>query len=136
MRVLLETTTISDILDREPNTIRKVNALRSTDTVAVSAVSYGEIWFGLETMQAGRRRWELEQQARTLFSVFSLELVTQGVADAYVQIKAELQRKGMMIPEADLWIAATALAGNYTLVTRDGHFSHVDGLTIVNWSQP
>ena len=129
-RALLETTTISDILDREPNTIACVNALSSTDTVAAPVVSYGEIWFGLETMSQGRRRRRYERQARAFFSSLLLEPVTQAVAETYFQIKADLQRKGQMIPEADLWIAATAKANGYVLISRDNHFSRVDGLTI------
>lgn len=56
MRALIETTTISDILDRESNTIARINALRETDIVAVSLISYGEIWFGIEIMPKGQRR--------------------------------------------------------------------------------
>jgi tRNA(fMet)-specific endonuclease VapC len=136
MRALLETTAISDILSREPNTMARVNALSKTDTARASVVSYGEIWVGLETMPPGQRRAEYQRRAQILFVGLPLEFVTRAVADAYVQIKAELQRRGQMIPEADLWIAATALAGNYTLVTRDGHFSRVNGLNTVDWSQP
>ena len=136
MRALLETTTISDILDRESNTIARINALRETDIVAVSLISYGEIWFGLEIMPKGQRRREYEHEAFGLFSTMILEPVTQEVSLSYAQIKARLRRMGEIIPEADLWIAATAVAENYTLVTCDAHFSRVQGLTIENWSKP
>ena len=136
MRVLLETTTISDILDRESNTIARINALQETDIVALSVISYGEVWFGIEIMPKGQRRREYEHEALVLFSNMILEPVTQEVALSYVQIKARLRRKGEIIPEADLWIAATAAAENYTLVTCDAHFSRVQGLTIENWSKP
>ena len=65
-----------------------------------------------------------------------LEPVEQAIANTYVQISADLHSKGQMIPEADLWIAATALAKGYILVSRDNHFSRVERLTVQDWSQP
>jgi tRNA(fMet)-specific endonuclease VapC len=65
-----------------------------------------------------------------------MEEVDEAVADAYVQIKVMLQASGQIIPEADIWIAATALVGNYTLVTRDAHFSRILGIHVEDWSRP
>jgi predicted nucleic acid-binding protein len=36
--------------------------------------------------------------------------------------------------ENDLWIAATALALGATLVSRDGDFKQIDGLSVENWA--
>ena len=136
MNVLLETTTISAILRQEQNTVARLNALSPpNDVLAISLVSYGEIWYGLEVMPQGQRRREREQRARDLFARVILEPVTQDVAHAYVKIKSDLHRKGEMIPEADLWIAATAKANGYVLVTRDDHFSRVEGLIVEDWSK-
>jgi predicted nucleic acid-binding protein len=99
-------------------------------------VTYGEVWYGLTIMPPGRRRQVREQRVRTVFAGLPLEDVTRVVADTYVQVKATLRRLGLPIPEADLWIAATALAGGYVLVSRDSHFVHVPGLTVEDWSQP
>jgi tRNA(fMet)-specific endonuclease VapC len=41
--------------------------------------------------------------------------------------------KGKPIPENDIWIAAIAEQHQLTLVTRDSHFQHVDGLVIEQW---
>ena len=38
-----------------------------------------------------------------------------------------------MIPESDVWIAATALQHGLTLVTRDAHFGEVEGLDTEAW---
>ena len=39
--------------------------------------------------------------------------------------------KGISIPENDLWIAATALIKELTLVTYDEHFKHINGLSLL-----
>jgi predicted nucleic acid-binding protein len=41
----------------------------------------------------------------------------------------------MLIADNDLWIAATALAKDLTLVTRDQHFSRITGLKQYNLTQ-
>ena len=52
------------------------------------------------------------------------------VAKSYGRIKASLKMKGRPIPENDIWIAATALAADLTLVTADSGFSFVDGISV------
>ena len=51
----------------------------------------------------------------------------------YRRIKAELRVKGKMIPDNDIWIAATAFQYDLILATRDGHFQHINGLRIEAW---
>lgn len=41
--------------------------------------------------------------------------------------------KGRMIPENDIWIAASALRHGFTLATRDRHFDEVEALEIEGW---
>jgi tRNA(fMet)-specific endonuclease VapC len=48
-------------------------------------------------------------------------------------IKAALRTSGRMIPDNDIWIAASAMQHGLTLATRDQHFQAVDGLQTVSW---
>ncbi len=41
------------------------------------------------------------------------------------------QEQGLTLDENDLWVAATALAIGAGLVTRDGDFSGIAGLSVV-----
>ncbi len=49
----------------------------------------------------------------------------------YGKLKAELQTVGNIVPENDMWIVATALANNMTVVTQDKHFGHIPGLNVI-----
>ena len=49
----------------------------------------------------------------------------------YAEISSQLHRQGRPIPTNDMWIAAQTLQHGLTLDTRDGHFQHVPGLTLV-----
>ena len=54
-------------------------------------------------------------------------------ARQYGSIKQSLRSKGRPIPDNDIWIAATALQHDLTLVTEDAHFDEVDTLDCVQW---
>lgn len=51
----------------------------------------------------------------------------------YGIIKDELRRKGRLIPDNDIWIAAIAMQRGLILVTRDSHFDQVESLQTEYW---
>lgn len=55
-------------------------------------------------------------------------------AEKYAVIKTQLRSQGILIDEFDLMIAATAMSGNYILVTDNTkHFQRIKDLKIENW---
>jgi tRNA(fMet)-specific endonuclease VapC len=55
-------------------------------------------------------------------------------AEEYAIRKTQLRSSGIMIDEFDLLIAATALSGNYILVTDNlKHFQRFENLKVENW---
>jgi tRNA(fMet)-specific endonuclease VapC len=61
--------------------------------------------------------------------------VPDSAADAYGSIRAELESKGEMIGNKDLWIAAHAVVEGLTLVTNnESEFRRVRGRKIQNWA--
>jgi tRNA(fMet)-specific endonuclease VapC len=58
----------------------------------------------------------------------------EAAAEAYGTIRADLEAKGAMIGNNDLWIAAHALAADLTLVSNNlREFRRVSGLRLQNW---
>ena len=56
-------------------------------------------------------------------------------ADHYGEIRAALERKGEVIDNNDLWIAAHAKASGLILVTdNEREFKRVSGLKVQNWA--
>ena len=56
----------------------------------------------------------------------------ERAAAPFAEVDAQLwkwrvRRKGQPIPTIDLWIAASAQEHGAALLTRDGHFSQIDG---------
>ncbi|MEM9261332.1 MAG: PIN domain-containing protein, partial [Bacteroidota bacterium] len=58
---------------------------------------------------------------------------TKKTAKIYAEIKYKLRKKGRPIPENDIWIAATAMQFDLTLITKDKHFKEIEGLKLELW---
>ncbi|NRF66941.1 type II toxin-antitoxin system VapC family toxin [Aquincola sp. S2] len=104
-----------------------VEVLAHAERLFVNSVVLGELLGGFAAgTREAKNRAEL---ARFLDSprVESIPITAQ-TADSYALIYAGLRRKGQPIPTNDLWIAASALELGAALLTRDAHFSHIDGL--------
>jgi len=56
--------------------------------------------------------------------------------DVYAKEKARLRKLGAIIDEFDLLIGATAIANNFTLVTKNlKHFERLENLKVVDWTK-
>jgi tRNA(fMet)-specific endonuclease VapC len=62
--------------------------------------------------------------------VFPCDLET---AQWYGIIKDRLHRKGRLIPDNDIWIAAVAIQRGLILATRDAHFDEIESLQTERW---
>lgn len=128
MGFLLDADWVISFLNGRPNAIELVTKL-ADDGIAIGAITYGEIVEGLLGVERSRDRLhEFEQ----LTSSVDLLPVDVPVARHYAQVRSTLRAEGRLIPDNDLWIAATALEHNLTLVSRDSHFERVPGLELLS----
>ena len=134
MTFLLDTTTFSALMRRNLRVQAKARALVSTDSAIICTITRGEVLFGLSRLSQGKRRSDLETDARRIFSQFHCVPVPEAAGDRYAQIKFDAESKGTPLDENDLWIAATAVCMGATLVTTDSDFQRVTGLKIENWT--
>lgn len=126
---LLDTSTFSDLMREDPRVAAELALARLADArVCICSIVRGEIAYGLERLPQSRRRQTLAAKANHLFAALPCESIPERAADHYARIKRHAQRKGRFLDENDLWIAATALALNATLVTSDSDHQRVSGL--------
>jgi tRNA(fMet)-specific endonuclease VapC len=135
MTYLLDTNAFSDLIREHPAFDKHLAELGEPDVIAICPVVRGEILFGLEKLEAGKRRQELETKANKLFSVIHCEPITATAADHYARVKVARQKNGLALDENDLWIAACALSVQAKLVSRDGDFRQIDGLVVEDWTK-
>jgi tRNA(fMet)-specific endonuclease VapC len=109
---------------------RAIAAMESAESLAISTVVLGELFAGFRRGSKERtNRKRLEEFIET-FEVQILP-VSGSEAEWYAKVLAKLRAAGKPIPTNDVWIAACALAAKASLLTADGHFDFVEGLTVL-----
>jgi tRNA(fMet)-specific endonuclease VapC len=131
-RFLLDTNICIYIRRKKPEEVlRRLRALKAGEA-AVSVVTFGELVYGAEKSSQRSTALELLRELARVLPVLGLP---ETAAEAYGTIRAELERKGQMIGNNDLWIAAHARAAGLTLVTNnEREFRRVRGLRVENWA--
>ena len=105
---------------------------RPPEPVAVSAITFSELWFGIDAdenaARARRRRRWLEKTFRRL-EVVPLDT---RVARVHSRVWAQLSKAGQMIGPHDLIVAATALHRRWAMASFNAReFRHVPGLEVI-----
>lgn len=134
MIFLLDTNAFSDLMRKHSRVEGRMSSLPVVDRVVICPVVRGEILYGIEQLPQSRQRQNLERQAAPLFAIIPCEPIPEGAGDHYARIKLTRQQKGLTLDENDLWLAATAMALNSLLITRDSDFQQIDGLTANDWT--
>lgn len=104
-----------------------VEVVAHADKLFLNSIVIGELLGGFA---AGTREPKNRRELARFLDSPRVEIlpVTTQTADSYALIYVGLRRKGKPIPTNDLWIAASALEHGAALLTRDAHFSQIDGL--------
>lgn len=127
MKYLVDTDTIIDALKGLAVARATLDRL-SRDGVAVGIVSLGELYegaFGSADPIAAQRT------IRLFVAGFAMLTLTDEIVLTFGRTRAMLRRRGRLIPDFDLLIAATALATGLTLVTRNRrHFARIPDLQL------
>jgi tRNA(fMet)-specific endonuclease VapC len=132
MRYMLDTNMASYIIKSHPPEIRHRLASVPMDSIFISAVTQGELLYGLA------RRGHPAALAK-LIREFLLRVETlpwdEQAATVYGDLRASCLSVGITLGTLDMMIAAHAIAAQTVLVTHDKAFSLIpDGvLTIEDW---
>ncbi len=130
---LFDTDVITNVLKKRPSrALLQRLAVVPRNQQHISTVTVTEIVYG--AMKSTRPAYHLENLEKILLP--SVHVVGFDAKAAYVcgRIRAELERKGQPLDIADLQIAATAIAENFTLITGNTrHFNRIKELKAENW---
>ena len=122
---LMDTNVIVRVLngDRE-----LINELSKISSLCTCTVVLGELMYGAAK---SAHVVQNKQNAKSFCSRYPLLGVSNIVAEFYGEIKKDLLSHGNVMPENDMWIAATALANDMTVITLDKHFEHIQNLMVI-----
>ena len=134
---LLDTDILSNLLKRAPSTvlIAKLASI-PPEHQFTSAITLGELYYGAYRLGSMSKSL-LERLEKTLLPNLPVISFDREAAHKYGQIRAELERNGIPIGDADLRIAAIALVRGLIVITGNiSHFSRIPGLIVENWLEP
>ena len=94
-------------------------------------VVLGELHCG--ALRAQRREMELAL-IRDFLQNATILFPDKSTSEGYGQLKADLAKIGKLIPDNDIWIAATAREHGLPVVTRNvRHFQNIEGVEVVTY---
>ena len=102
------------------------------ENIAISFMTLSELYYGAHKSQ---RVDENLSAISILTAKISVIESNAQICVRYGKLKVFLEKQGMIIDDADLFIAACALATEATLVTNNTrHFQRIEELPLQNWS--
>jgi predicted nucleic acid-binding protein len=127
-KVLIDTNIYSAAMRGEAYAI---DILKRNIEILLSPVVIGELLAGF------KRGIREEKNKKQLFEFISRERVSllaisSETSEFYAFILHQLKEQGTPIPTNDIWIAASALESGAALASRDGHFSKIKGIILIN----
>jgi predicted nucleic acid-binding protein len=108
-----------------------IDAQLGEEPRAISVITVSELLHGV-LRASGAMRTQRRAFVEHLLAGLQAVPITEPVARLHGEIWAELTARGEQIGAHDLWIAATAIANDFGVATRNaGHFERVDGLRVL-----
>ena len=132
MNFLVDANVLSEPTKPSPDS-KVVEWLRRNEReLVVDPIILGEIRFGIHLLPAGKRRQRLEQWFNEGVSHIVCLPFDANTGLRWAKLLADLRAKGQAMPIKDSLVAATALAHDLTVVTRDVSDFKKAGVKLVN----
>jgi predicted nucleic acid-binding protein len=101
------------------------------EDVAISAVTASELLHGVERAKTSPQRHRRQAFVEGLIARLPVVAFDLTEARVHAALWAALAKRGVIVGERDLMIAATAIAGDYRVATRDERsFAKIPGLSV------
>ena len=139
--IILDTNVLSELTRRVPGAIVMawVDAQPAAE-LATTAISAGELLYGVARLPAGSRKTEVEEAVRAMvYEDFRnrVEPFDVNAAGQYAAVVSERERIGRPIAAADAQVAAICRARAAALATRNTKDFEHTGIRLINpWDEP
>lgn len=128
---LLDTNICIYLINKRPKqVVEHINKLKPHD-ILLSSISLAELEYGVsKSLYRDKNRQALVE----FVSAFDIVDFNDDDAEIFGLLRADLERKGLVIGPYDMQIAAQALTRNLILVTNNtAEFSRIPDLAVENW---
>jgi tRNA(fMet)-specific endonuclease VapC len=121
---LLDTNIVIELFAQIPSTIALIDALGA---VSSCDIVLGELYYGAYNSERQKTNLQSIERFAALFPIIGTDPTT---ANIYGQLKSGLKAVGKPAPDNDIWVAAIAKQHDFSVVTRDRHFSNMAGVRV------
>jgi tRNA(fMet)-specific endonuclease VapC len=115
MKYLVDSHYVADFLKGRPEALTLFRQLVPSG-ISISMITYAEVYEGIFY---GQQRANHERGWRLFLRTTPVLSITRSIAKQYARMRGDLARKGQLIDQPDLFIAATAIEHHLTLVPRN-----------------
>ena len=129
---LFDTDVLSNLMKRAPShdLLRRVGSA-PVGSQFTSSITLGELVYGAWRRRSGNLMKKFEERVVTKLPILPFDA---EAARRYGELRADLERQGTPIGDADIRIAAIALVRELIVVTGNvRHFQRIPHLTVENW---
>ena len=128
---ILDTNILIELIRENPQVIEHLRKV-GTKRCCISVISVQELLFGAYNAPLRYQEQELTR-IQVIMRHFPIIPLPDDGCD-FGKTKADLVKKGLIIDDFDISIAATALKNDLTVVTDNTkHFSRIEGIKVENW---
>lgn len=111
--------------------LRDTISLPQYEQLAITTISIGELFYGVQKSANVEKNLK---SVNTLVRRLTILTYDEIAARIFGKVKAELERVGTRLDNADLQIACIVLRHNAVLVTHNQrHFQRIPGLVLEDW---
>jgi len=120
------------MIKKKPEVVLTKLRAAASEGVSISAITLAELEHGVALSAYPEKNADALAQFLTLIEILPFDA---KAAAHYGSIRADLQRKGTLIGQMDLLIAAHARANKLIAVTNSvREFTRVEGLIVEDWT--
>ena len=101
------------------------------DNIFVSFITVSELYYGAYKSERVDENLTMMRKLTDRINVVESD---DAISETFGKLKASLENDGLIIDDADMFIAACALVHRLTMVTNNTkHFKRIKGLKFDNW---
>lgn len=132
LKYLLDTNIVIYVLKRRPiEVLHHFND--NASRIAISSITLSELIYGAEKSANVSKNLEMVEEFTSHLEVLSYD---ENASQSYGRIKVALEKKGEIIGENDIHIAAHAISKGLILVSNNlREFERIPNLALENWVQ-
>lgn len=130
--VLLDTDILIGLLRNNKEAVRVISNLLAKHIILfTTSINTAELYFGAHLSEKSQENLEAVEKLTKTINIIPFELNHSKI---YGEIRSDLQKKGEIINELDIFIATIAIEKDLPIITRNvKHFERITKLKVDTW---